>query len=129
MGPKLAETKFIVVRLFIWIKYIWNNQVLLWIYMRNELQIPQKRSQFSVFLCILVANCHFLYVQDFYTVVSDPIDLSKVMLKFRGGQYSDPFEFQKDVKQLFQDYKSFFTDPKSEVNFWYIICFIGNKFS
>ena len=52
-------------------------------------------------------------------MVSDPIDLSKVMLKFRGGQYSDPFEFQKDVKQLFQDYKMFFKDPNTEVSVGY----------
>lgn len=43
------------------------------------------------------------------------------MLKFRGGQYQDPFDFEKDVKQLFDDYKAFFKDPKTEV--MYLILF------
>ena len=51
-------------------------------------------------------------------MVGDPIDLSKVMLKFRGGQYQDPFDFEKDVKQLFNDYKSFFTDSKTDVSIY-----------
>ena len=37
------------------------------------------------------------------------------MLKFRGSKYQDPFDFEKDVRQLFDDYKRFFKDPGSEV--------------
>ena len=37
------------------------------------------------------------------------------MLKFRGSKYQDPFDFEKDVRQLFEDYKGFFKDPNSQV--------------
>ena len=54
-------------------------------------------------------------MQDFYAEVEDPIDFSKIMLKFRGSKYQDPFDFEKDVRQLFEDYKGFFKDPNSQV--------------
>ena len=54
-------------------------------------------------------------MQDFYAEVEDPIDFSKIMLKFRGSKYQDPFDFERDVTQMFDDYKQFFKDPQSEV--------------
>ena len=37
------------------------------------------------------------------------------MLKYRGSKYQDPFDFERDVTQMFDDYKKFFKDPQSEV--------------
>ena len=62
-----------------------------------------------------MTSCCFYLLKEFYAEVEDPIDFSKIMLKFRGSKYQDPFDFERDVTQMFDDYKKFFKDPQSEV--------------
>ena len=48
-------------------------------------------------------------------MVNEPLDLSKVLLKFHGGSYHSLVEFTKDMRFMFDNYKNFFRDPKIEV--------------
>ena len=48
-------------------------------------------------------------------MVNEPLDLSKVLLKFHGGSYHNLIEFTKDMRFMFDNYKNFFRDPKMEV--------------
>jgi len=48
-------------------------------------------------------------------MVSDPLDLSKIMLKFHGGSYQSLQQFTKDMRDMFDNYKAYFADTKSEV--------------
>lgn len=54
-------------------------------------------------------------LQDYYSMISDPLDLSKIMLKFHGGSYQTLQQFMKDMRDMFDNYKAYFTDAKSEV--------------
>lgn len=48
-------------------------------------------------------------------MVHDPIDLSKIMLKFHGGSYPGLFHFSEDMNLMFDNYKKFFKDSDVEV--------------
>jgi len=48
-------------------------------------------------------------------MISDPLDLSKIMLKFHGGSYTNLQQFAKDMRDMFDNYKAYFTDTESEV--------------
>lgn len=54
--------------------------------------------------------------QRYYSIVSDPIDLSKIMLKMRKGHYATLGHFRTDMKRMILNYKRFFNDPTSEVS-------------
>jgi len=53
--------------------------------------------------------------QDYYVIVNEPLDLSKVLLKFHGGSYHNLNDFTKDMRSMFDNYKNFFRDSKTEV--------------
>jgi len=48
-------------------------------------------------------------------MISDPIDLSKIMLKFHGGSYPSLQQFTKDMRDMFDNYKAYFVDDQLEV--------------
>jgi len=54
-------------------------------------------------------------MQDYYSMISDPLDLSKIMLKFHGGQYSSLQQFSKDMRDMFDNYKAYFTASDTQV--------------
>jgi len=54
-------------------------------------------------------------------MVSDPLDLSKIMLKFHGGSYANLQQFTKDMRDMFDNYKAYFTGSESEVRWNYVI--------
>ena len=65
----------------------------------------------------------YFVLQEYYTDVANPIDLSKVMLKFHGGAYSSLDSFTRDMRQMFNNYKNFFKEANAEVGFGsYISC-------
>ena len=52
-------------------------------------------------------------------MISDPIDLSKIMLKFHGGSYTNLQHFTKDMHDMFDNYKAYFADSDTEVSLNY----------
>jgi Bromodomain len=48
-------------------------------------------------------------------MVNEPLDLSKIMLKFHGGSYRSLVDFMEDMRSMFNSYKNFFNDSKTEV--------------
>lgn len=48
-------------------------------------------------------------------MIHDPIDLSKIMLKFHGGAYPGLMHFNEDMDSMFDNYKQFFKDTATEV--------------
>jgi len=64
-------------------------------------------------------------LQDYYSMISDPLDLSKIMLKFHGGSYSNLQQFTKDMRDMFDNYKAYFADDELEV--WNITCFYSEN--
>jgi len=49
-------------------------------------------------------------------MISDPLDLSKIMLKFHGGSYWNLQQFTKEMRDMFDNYKTYFADSESEVS-------------
>jgi len=60
-------------------------------------------------------------VQDYYSMISDPLDLSKIMLKFHGGSYPNLQQFTKDMRDMFDNYKAYFAASDSEVRQNYFV--------
>ncbi|KAK2147949.1 hypothetical protein LSH36_527g01015 [Paralvinella palmiformis] len=52
---------------------------------------------------------------EYYSQVANPIDLSKVMLKFHGGVYHSLDAFSRDMRQMFNSYKMFFKEANTEI--------------
>ena len=48
-------------------------------------------------------------------MISEPLDLSKILLKFHGGSYSNLQQFTKDMRDMFDNYKAYFAGSDSEV--------------
>jgi len=70
--------------------------------------------------CILNIRCCTSVVclyglQDYYSMISDPLDLSKIMLKFHGGSYGNLQQFTKDMRDMFDNYKAYFVSSETEV--------------
>ena len=63
----------------------------------------------------------FVWLQDYYSMISDPIDLSKIMLKFHGGSYTNLQHFTKDMRDMFDNYKAYFADSDTEVRLNYVM--------
>lgn len=51
---------------------------------------------------------------EYYNLIHDPIDLSKIMLKFHGGAYPGLIHFSEDMDSMFDNYKQFFKDTSTE---------------
>ena len=67
------------------------------------------------FICYLFDILFDYHIQEYYSQVANPIDLSKVMLKFHGGVYHSLDAFSRDMRQMFNNYKMFFKEANTEV--------------
>ena len=54
--------------------------------------------------------------QAYYDVTSRPLDLSQILLSLHRGTYASLHAFAADMRLMFENYKSFFSDANSEVS-------------
>jgi len=69
--------------------------------------------------CMFCVYGDVAVLQDYYSMINDPIDLSKIMLKFHGGYYPSLQQFTKDMRDMFDNYKAYFADTESDVRYDY----------
>lgn len=53
---------------------------------------------------------------DYLEIVATPMDLRTVKEDLLGGNYSDPLDFAKDVRLIFQNSRNFNTNKRSRVS-------------
>lgn len=76
------------------------------------LEEMSKRKDAQIFMQPVDAIKHPAY----YTLVKDPIDLSKIQLKFHGGMYQSMFSFVDDVHLMFTNHLLLYDDPTDPVH-------------
>lgn len=54
-------------------------------------------------------------MQDYYTVIENPMDLGIVREKLTSGEYSDPCQLAKDMSLIFSNSKLYNTNKRSRI--------------
>jgi len=61
-------------------------------------------------------------------MISEPLDLHKILLKFHSGQYGSLLQFTQDMKAMFDNYKKYFSDPEEPVNFFFTDLYLSQTY-
>ena len=57
---------------------------------------------------IILNNCHFRSVPDYYSTVADPIDMATIQQKIKVQEYEDVEQMSTDIELLVNNAKSFY---------------------
>ena len=57
----------------------------------------------------------FGILQDYYTVVTKHMDLSKVRMNLHTGVYDSPVQFAEDIRLIVSNWKIYIKDKESQV--------------
>ena len=67
-------------------------------------------------ISIIIFHFKLFDHQEFYSMVPEPLDLSKIQLNIHGGHYSELHEVCSHVTQMFHNLMRLYRDPDSRVS-------------